>query len=163
MIVKLRRAVGTLPAIFIMCFIFWMSAQPADKSTDISTSFTKEIEMVVKVFTNQDWTQEEMDLVAQERDQPIRKIAHMTEYAVLALSFALALYVWEIKGKKFYIIVFLSSVAYAFTDEYHQSFVEGRYDSLVDVAIDSTGALIAILILLAIANKCKRKSLTVKR
>ncbi|SFK48628.1 VanZ like family protein [Lachnospiraceae bacterium KH1T2] len=162
MIVKLKRAVGTLPAIFMMCFIFLMSAQPADKSSSISTSFTKEIEIVVKVITNQDWTQEEMDLVAQERDKPIRKIAHMTEYALLTLSFMLALYMWEIRDKRLYIISFICSVAYAFSDEFHQSFVEGRYDSLVDVAIDSCGALIAVLIILAIANRQKRKCLTVK-
>jgi VanZ family protein len=34
---------------------------------------------------------------------------------------------------------------YASTDEFHQTFVPGRHGSAVDVAIDSTGALIALL------------------
>ena len=38
----------------------------------------------------------------------------------------------------------LIAVAYAISDEYHQSFVEGRHGSPVDVLIDSTGVAIAI-------------------
>ena len=41
------------------------------------------------------------------------------------------------------------TVAYAASDEFHQSFTAGRHPSLVDVGIDSVGALIALLALVA--------------
>jgi VanZ family protein len=40
---------------------------------------------------------------------------------------------------------FLICVLYALTDEYHQSFVPGRFPSLIDVGYDSFGASLAWL------------------
>ena len=37
------------------------------------------------------------------------------------------------------------AVLYAITDELHQGFVAGRHPSPVDVGIDATGALIAVV------------------
>jgi VanZ family protein len=37
------------------------------------------------------------------------------------------------------------SFLYAITDEYHQSFVEGRHGSAVDVGIDALGISLAVL------------------
>jgi VanZ family protein len=37
------------------------------------------------------------------------------------------------------------AVLYAITDEVHQGFVAGRHESAVDVGIDATGALIAVV------------------
>ena len=48
-----------------------------------------------------------------------RKVIHAAEYALAA---------------------FLVTVAYAATDEYHQSFVQGRHGSPLDWAIDAGGA-----------------------
>jgi VanZ family protein len=39
------------------------------------------------------------------------------------------------------------TVAYAVTDEFHQSFTAGRHPSPVDVGIDSVGALLFLLAL----------------
>ena len=39
------------------------------------------------------------------------------------------------------------AIGYAMTDEFHQTFVAGRHGSPVDVLIDSTGVLIAFLLL----------------
>jgi len=69
-------------------------------------------------------------------DLLLRKVAHMTEYAVLALLLlrATGSYAWAFAG----------AVAYACTDEFHQAFVRGRHGSPVDVAIDALGALIGL-------------------
>jgi VanZ family protein len=40
----------------------------------------------------------------------------------------------------------LITVAYAISDEWHQSFVEGRHGSPVDVLIDTAGAGAAALV-----------------
>ena len=68
----------------------------------------------------------------------LRKSAHFLEYAVLTWLFFRALGQnsrWALIGA----IVF--SVLYAFSDEWHQSFVPGRQSSLKDVGVDSFGAL----------------------
>jgi VanZ family protein len=69
-------------------------------------------------------------------DYVLRKGAHMTEYAVLAclLARATGSLAWA----------FGLTVAYAATDEFHQTFVRGRHGSPVDVGIDAVGALIGL-------------------
>ncbi len=66
-------------------------------------------------------------------DLVLRKLAHMTEYAVLAALLARAL------GRA--VPAFLLGAAYAASDELHQTFVRGRHGDPVDVAIDSVGLL----------------------
>lgn len=77
---------------------------------------------------------------------PVRKIAHMTEYAFFALSVYIALAVNEIKWRWTKYAAFLIVVAYACMDEIHQLFISGRNGSIVDVLIDATGGFIAIFI-----------------
>jgi VanZ family protein len=70
-------------------------------------------------------------------DLVLRKAAHVTEYAVLGLLLARAL-LREVPA-------FALGVAYAVTDELHQSFVRGRHASAVDVAVDSLGLVVGVL------------------
>jgi VanZ family protein len=75
-------------------------------------------------------------------DLILRKIAHLTEYAVL---FILSLRAFAGASKpiprKKYILALFFSFAYALTDEYHQKFVLGRCCAAADVGIDWIGAL----------------------
>ena len=71
-------------------------------------------------------------------DTILRKGAHVTEYAILGLLLLRAV------GRE--TPAFLLGVAYAITDEIHQHFVTGRHSSPIDVAIDSTGVLIGVLV-----------------
>ncbi len=72
-------------------------------------------------------------------DTILRKGAHVVEYAILGALLLRAL------GRQ--TPAFLLGVGYAITDEFHQHFVAGRHASPVDVAIDSTGVLLGILLL----------------
>ena len=72
-------------------------------------------------------------------DTILRKGAHLTEYAILAVLFARA------TGSR--TAGLLLTVAYACTDEWHQTFVRGRHGSPVDVGIDAIGALIGLCVL----------------
>ena len=71
-------------------------------------------------------------------DTILRKGAHVTEYAIFALLLVRAI------GRE--LPAFLLGVGYAITDEIHQHFVTGRHSSPIDVAIDSTGVLIGVLV-----------------
>jgi VanZ family protein len=60
----------------------------------------------------------------------------MTEYAILAVLVARAVGSTP--------VAFALAVAYAATDEWHQTFVRGRHGSPVDVGIDAVGVLIGL-------------------
>jgi VanZ family protein len=72
-------------------------------------------------------------------DLAVRKLAHMVEYGLLWWLW------WRALGYGNPVPAVAIAVAYAATDEFHQSFVEGRVGSPVDVLIDATGVVIAIL------------------
>jgi VanZ family protein len=71
-------------------------------------------------------------------DYVLRKLAHMTEYAILALLLlrATGSFAWA----------FALAIAYAATDELHQLFVPGRHGSPIDVAIDAVGVGLALVV-----------------
>ncbi|MHB1306963.1 MAG: VanZ family protein [Limisphaerales bacterium] len=79
----------------------------------------------------------------------IRKLAHLTEYAVLALlvtiglSRTFRLWCLEWSARRAWMALTLCA-AYAATDELHQAFVSSRTGSPVDVGIDICGAALAL-------------------
>ena len=76
----------------------------------------------------------------------VRKTAHLTEYAVLAVLLRRASEVPAgavRRGLSFSILA--ACLCYAALDEFHQSFVASRTGALADVMIDATGALFGLL------------------
>ena len=67
----------------------------------------------------------------------LRKLAHVTEYAVLAALLCRAL--------RRVVPALVIAVLYAVTDEVHQTFVDGRLGTPRDVAIDLVGVLAGIV------------------
>ncbi len=74
-------------------------------------------------------------------DYFVKKGGHMLGYALLALAYKHGLQ--QLKNSSPW--AWTLAVAYALTDEFHQSFVPGRHPSLLDVFLfDATGAAIAL-------------------
>ena len=80
-------------------------------------------------------------------DFALRKLAHITIYAVLWLTLARAAD-WRRPA-----LVTAIAIAYAISDEFHQSFVEGRHGTPVDVAIDTLGMGLAALAWIVLARR----------
>jgi len=74
----------------------------------------------------------------------IKKGGHATGYALLALAYAYAL-PSRLSLAYRLSLGFIMAVLFALSDEFHQSFVEGRTSSLRDVGIDAAGAAAALL------------------
>ncbi len=70
-------------------------------------------------------------------DLAVKKTGHFLAYAGLALLALRA--VWG--GQRPYLATALIVFLYALSDEFHQTFTPGRNGTLVDVAIDMSGAL----------------------
>jgi VanZ family protein len=142
-----------LPVLLWMGFIFVMST---DAGSSVHTSSV--LEPVVQ-WINPTISQEQFDFV----HFLVRKSAHLTEYAVLAILILRALRSsllsnlgrWSMRAAG---VTLLASAAYATTDEFHQSFVMGRTASMHDVLVDSCGALVAIVVAGLMARNFKRES-----
>jgi VanZ family protein len=76
-----------------------------------------------------------------------RVVAHFSEYALLGALWLWALYprlrrtAWPVAAA--------ISVAYAISDEIHQSFVPGRFSDPFDVLVDSLGIATALVLVYA--------------
>ena len=70
-------------------------------------------------------------------DVALRKLAHVTEYAILAFLLRRALSAPVALGV---------AVLYAISDEFHQTFVRGREGRPRDVAIDAVGIVAGLLL-----------------
>ena len=77
-------------------------------------------------------------------DKVGRKLLHFAEYALLAGLCWRALRSRLDAGRAALVALAIAS-AYAASDEYHQSFVDGRHGTPVDWAIDTAGAAAAAL------------------
>ena len=82
---------------------------------------------------------------AVDLDFVVRKAGHMAAFGILAVLLWRALTFYAVRRAIVWSLML--TVAYAATDEFHQSFTSGRHPSPVDVGIDSVGALLFLLAL----------------
>jgi VanZ family protein len=77
-----------------------------------------------------------------------RKLAHITEYAILGFLAARAFRTSPNPAisRRWFLISLALVVVYALLDEYHQSFVPSRTASIVDSLYDTAGGLTALII-----------------
>ena len=80
-------------------------------------------------------------------DTILKKVGHAAEYGILAFLLWRALSRGRgTLSRAALVTAFVVSALYAASDEYHQTFVPGRNGNLVDVGIDTVGALVALLV-----------------
>jgi VanZ family protein len=82
-------------------------------------------------------------------DFVVRKAGHMGAFGVLAVLLwrVLAPAPWRLRGPALWGLAWVLTVAYAASDECHQSFTAGRHPSLTDVGIDAAGAALFLVAL----------------
>ncbi len=156
------KIVSAIPMIVIMIIIFCFSAQPSEQSNKSSNYIVEKIAYVIEYVNEVTNNEEDNEPVihVEELTFVIRKLAHTLEY--MALGFCIHMHLYQYKLRKKYCIglsIIIGGI-YAFTDEYHQSFVPGRSCELRDVIIDTNGIFLGvILFLVAIRILKKRKSI----
>lgn len=142
-----------------MILIFCFSAQPAEQSSEVSGTMAYRIITIADNITGNRLNEQKKEAYADLLNPPLRKAAHMTEYAVLAMLFFLFFKMMDVPKRRNYLISILLTFLYATSDEFHQLFVPGRSGSVKDVLIDSTGGVIAVLLLFAVSQirqRCRR-------
>ena len=145
-LIKVLKPLAFVPALCMLFVIFGFSAQSGKDSSRMSLKVTETVVSVVDKAMKHGWDESERARKVESYHFYVRKAAHMTEYCILAITIALPLYVYGLRG---FLLLFVAGGACVLTaagDEYHQSFVAGRGPSVRDVLIDSGGALIGVFL-----------------
>ena len=126
----------------LMCgFIFFMSSRDVNQSLNDSIGFDRLLaSWLVDGFDQMN--PEEQYAAALLYDEPIRHVAHTTEFAVLGALLALLMGAM----KKPFWPAFALGAGYGVFDEIHQLFVAGRGCQISDMCFDALGVLLGILI-----------------
>ena len=153
---RIKKILIWLPAIVMAMIIFGFSKQDGEESSGLSYKAADIILTVCDKAGIIDCNENNRESMIEAVQFPIRKAAHMTEYAILGwIAFAF-LGSCGIQGKMHYIAVLGFNFCYASTDEIHQLFIPGRSGQFKDVCIDTAGTAIGLL-LLAILLKIWRR------
>lgn len=161
----------TCLTLFWMVFIFMMSSAGKDESNSQSGAVC---EFICEHFVEgyEEMAPEEQIQIQQKISFPVRKCAHLSEYAVLGALMTLTAASWrwedeetmrtgETPGGTVRILpVLAAGFLYAVSDEIHQIFVPGRSGEPRDVLIDTSGVLIGICLVrfhFSLRERRKRK------
>ena len=150
----LRWIYGTL-CVAMMAVIFWFSAMTARESAAVSGKVTQvAVEVVYPEYRSLPKPQKTGAFNVMQHI--VRKSAHLTEYAILGMFLMLLFSTFRIRLRPLWAL--LSAAAYAATDEWHQAFVMGRGPMFTDVLIDSSGALLGILLMFLVILAFRKRS-----
>lgn len=155
---KVTLSMGLTLAIMVLIFCF--SAQSGGESGSLSDTIAR---MLASAFVGgfDNMPIEQQTQIIAQMSWPIRKTAHASEYACLAMS--LVITCWQIaawrhetrEGARLCprrvpfvgMTAFVIAVLYACSDEIHQLFIDGRAGQVADVLVDASGAAIGCLLM----------------
>ena len=126
-----------------------MNSQKSNgKSSDIIALFIEDTLDITNEYgiTNSHPTESKLAKASNLINAPLRKVMHASVYFILAFFMMLLLNI--IFNHNYYILslilALVLSSGFAITDEFHQTFVDGRTGQMMDVIIDSLGAMVGI-------------------
>lgn len=135
--------------ILILCWmymVFGFSNAGGEESTGLSTR-------IAKIFIKN-------EVYIEFAENIIRKLAHLTEYAIGGVLVYSLILTYKLKPKFQFLFSWMLVTVYAITDEVHQLFIPGRSGRIIDVYIDTLGVLIGMcgfLVLLKFLEKLRKK------
>lgn len=134
--------------------VLWMSVIYFASTREMSASKTSLIIRPLLLWLFPQISESELNLV----HSVVRKGAHVTEYAILALLAARAFAgsTHSFLRKKWLYATALLFIFYSLLDELHQSFVPSRTGSIYDSLIDMAGGLLGLM-LYALWQRRRRK------
>ncbi|MBR6478781.1 MAG: VanZ family protein [Lachnospiraceae bacterium] len=165
----IKLAVSIVAAMFLVglyFMIFRFSEQTGEESGALSHEVTTVIVDTVDHVAHKNWTEEMRRELINAWEHPVRKGAHFSEYALMAILLYLIWAPWIKRGFGLYLMIILWVFASAGLDELHQTFVAQRDGNFIDVMIDTSGGCCGLFICTMIrriwgclhGRKRKRKS-----
>lgn len=129
---KLKTAYFTLSLVLLaalLAFIFYLSSQTASESSETSASLIKIIKDLLGIFLSQ---------------EQIRTTAHFCEFMLLGFLTNNAVFSKIYETRRLLSVIL--AWCYAWSDEIHQIFVEGRAFQLIDLTVDLAGITAGVFI-----------------
>ena len=160
-----RKIIYITITLIWLILIFIMASMNTDESNGKSKQTIREtVKKTSEIsenigITNSKPSEKQINETVNKLNFPLRKCAHATEYAVLAILviFTLNSFWGKSYSLKKVCIAIGFCFLYSLTDEYHQLFVSGRTSQFTDCLIDTLGSIIACCIYTII--KKSRKTL----
>lgn len=84
-VIALLKPFSFIPAILMMSMIFSFSSQNGTESSHLSEKVARGIFITIDHVMDRGWDDEKIQELADEYQYPVRKLAHMTEYCLLAI------------------------------------------------------------------------------
>lgn len=150
---RLQSNIAGILAVVWMCVIFAFSAQTQEESGAVSEGFSYRVVHTTGRLLHLNLGEEKTRAIANAIEHFVRKGAHMTEYAILAILLCVWLGRWRMTHIRNACVAAILAVLYACSDEFHQLFVAGRAGRINDVLIDSAGAVLGLALFLLV-SKC---------
>ena len=146
---KCYTVIAILLLFLLYIMIFFLSAEDAERSSDISTKVTKVLLQIYGRIKGSSGGQQTAGDMVSSAEGIVRKLAHFSEYACMGfLSYSIVV-MWYGTRWRGRLIVILQLLISAGADEFHQYFVPGRNASIKDVLIDTAGGITGMLVILA--------------
>lgn len=115
--------------------------------------------IVIFLFSNQPHSGAVTEAYLGDANVPVRKIAHISEYAILFVLSRFAVTASEFsKGwrrTRLSVASYMFCLGNALFDEWHQSLVPGRSATLSDVTVDMFGAMLAWVVIYFLSRRKK--------
>lgn len=143
----MKKKVFRWLAVAIWCGVIFFFSQQNGQESGNTSELVKKLFLLVGIDVN--------SILGEMATLIIRKGAHFTEYFILYLLTFNALEN-NLKLKRRLAGALIFTAFYAATDEIHQYFVPGRACALKDVLIDSSGGLLACMIMYLRHNKSEK-------
>lgn len=147
---KIIRIASVIMLLAVMTAVFFFSAEPADRSQETSDGFIFKVVSVfypkIKTMTEKQWND-----FLEKVSNPVRKFAHFSIYGLMGVFSILSIISY--RNPKYgirCIFAWLVCILYAVSDEIHQFFSAGRSCEFRDMLIDSSGALLGIVVMTGI-------------
>ncbi|MBQ7334855.1 MAG: VanZ family protein [Clostridia bacterium] len=145
----LLRAVLILLIVLNMTVIFVLSSENGEQSAQTEQKVTDTVlETVIKDYET--LSPDEQTQIKNQLHIPLRKLAHMAEFGTLGGLIFLLLLTWQGRVWLQYVAALAATALYAGSDEWHQSFLNGRTASALDILIDLAGALTVCTVILLV-------------
>jgi VanZ family protein len=146
-----NRKWSILAAILWMALIFCFTQLPYFTGAKTSEAIQKVVAKEHTAIHTPSADHEEINVL----NLIVRKATHVTVFGILALLLYKSLAIYRYSYLFSWVLTFL----YAVTDEYHQSFMQGRVSAFRDVLFDSLGAMLVLSLIISFRRKKKHNGL----
>jgi len=147
-----------LALLYVMIFSF--SEQDGAESGSLSHLISQKCVELINALAGGNWTEVFKESLIAYFENPIRKLAHFAEYALMGVLLYGVWRPWKERNVKLYLLILSWVFVSAAGDEIHQLFVPGRYGSAADVLLDTCGGGFGLFCCVIVEKLWRRRNRT---